>query len=198
LELNPDRSRKWNKIRNRIAANAMKHLWDEEQQKFIPHRYLDKSPFPSTFNENEIFYHGGTAVAIEANLLTKEQVKFSFDKMIENVRKANAPSVGLTLYPPYPEGSFKNKSMTPYNYQNGGDWTWFGGRIIKQMIRNGFHQQAYEQIIPMLDRVIANDGFYEFYTIDNKPSGSGEFRGSAGVLYDAIKLLEEYANSASK
>lgn len=195
LELNPKDSRKWQKIRKTIATNAMKYLWDEQRQKFIPHIYLDKSPFPDTFDENEIYYHGGTAIAIEANLLSKEQAKASFDKMIENVKKSGAPSVGLTLYPTYPEGSFQNKSMSPYNYQNGGDWTWFGGRIIKQMIEKGFPELAYEQISPMLDRVLQNNGFYEFYTKDNQPSGSGSFRGSAGVLYDAILLLQKYANN---
>lgn len=195
LELAPDDRRKWQKVRKDIATNAMKHLWDTERQKFKPHLYLDASPFPSTFDEDEIFYHGGTAIAIEANLLSKEQTKISFDKMIENVQKSGAPSVGLTLYPTYPEGSFQNPGMFPYNYQNGGDWTWFGGRIIKQMIKNGFHEMAYEQVSPMLDRVLVNDGFYEFYSKDNKPSGSGLFRGSAGVLYDAIVLFETYAES---
>src|SRR5690606_18076698 len=113
--------------------------------------------------------------------------------MIENVQKSGAPSVGLTLYPTYPAGSFQNKVMGPYDYQNGGDWTWFGGRIIKQMIKLGFYQQAYEQLLPMLDRVLTNNGFFEYYSIDNKPSGSGSFRGSAGVLYDVIELLEDYA-----
>jgi hypothetical protein len=41
----------------------------------------------------------------------------------------------------------------------------------------------------MLARVIKNKGFYEWYTKDNKPEGSGTFRGEAGVL-DAIELLE--------
>jgi len=36
-----------------------------------------------------------------------------------------------------------------------------------------------------------NDGFYEWYTVENKPEGSGTFRGSAGVLYKAIEMLEE-------
>ena len=193
LTLVPKKGSKWQKIREKIAENTMKHLWDEASDKFIPHLYLDKSPFASSFDENEIFYHGGTAIAIEANLLSKNQAKKSFDKMIENVQKSGAPSVGLTLYPTYPAGSFQNKVMGPYDYQNGGDWTWFGGRIIKQMIKLGFYQQAYEQLLPMLDRVLANDGFYEYYSIDNQPSGSGSFRGSAGVLYDAIQLLEDYA-----
>lgn len=193
LTMSPDKENKWRKIRQKIADNTMQHLWDESNDKFIPHIYLDKSPFAATFDENEIFYHGGTAVAMEANLLSKNQAKVSFDKMIDNVQKSGAPSVGLTLYPTYPAGSFQNKGMGPYDYQNGGDWTWYGGRIIKQMIKMGFYQEAYEQLLPMLDRVLANEGFYEYYSIDNQPSGSGSFRGSAGVLYDAIQLLQDYA-----
>ena len=81
--------------------------------------------------------------------------------------------------------------MYPYGYQNGGDWTWFGARMISQLYRNGFKNEAYEQLKPMLKRVIDNKGFYEWYTVDNKPMGSGTFRGEAGVLYDAIVLFEK-------
>ncbi len=110
--------------------------------------------------------------------------------MVDNVKQAGAAIIGLTLYPTYPAGSFKNKSMYPYGYQNDGDWTWFGGRMI-QLIQNGFEQEARQQIEPMLQRVIDNNGFYEWYTVDNKGKGSGTFRGEAGVLYDAIRMLEK-------
>lgn len=195
MELIPGTKEKWTLIRNQIAENTRKHLWDEENQKFIPHVYLNDSPFPKDFIENEIFYHGGTAVAIEANLLSKEEIKVSLEKMIANVKASGAGSIGLTIYPTYPEGSFKNKSMSVYGYQNGGDWTWFGARMIQQLIKNGFVEVAYEQMQPMVKRVKDNDGFYEWYTVDNKPKGSGTFRGSAGVLYDAIIMFQEFASS---
>ena len=51
--------------------------------------------------------------------------------------------------------------------------------------------EAYQQMLPMVQRVKDNDGFFEWYTVDNKPKGSGTFRGSAGVLYTAIKMFEE-------
>ena len=191
MEIVPGTREKWQPIRNSIAENTMKYLWDEQNQKFIPHVYLDGSPYPDDFNENEIFYHGGTAVAIEAGLLSKEQIKVSLNKMIENVEASGAGSIGLTMYPPYPEGSFENKGMYPYGYQNGGDWTWFGGRMIQQLVKYGFVEEAYEQLLPMVKRVKDNDGFYEWYTVDNKPEGSGTFRGSAGVLYKAILMLEK-------
>ena len=190
MELIPATREKWQPIRSALAENTRKHLWDEENQKFIPHVYLDGSPFPEEFKENEIFYHGGTAVAIEAGLLSKEQIKVSLEKMIKNVEASGAGSIGLTMYPPYPEGSFENKGMYPYGYQNGGDWTWFGGRMIQALVKYGFLEEAYEQLQPMVKRVKDNEGFYEWYTVDNQPEGSGTFRGSAGVLYKAIELLE--------
>ncbi len=190
MEIIPSTKEKWQSIRNGIAENTMKHLWDEENQKFIPHVYLDGSPYPADFNENEIYYHGGTAVAIEAGLLNKEQIKVSLDKMIANVKASGAGSIGLTMYPPYPAWAFENEGMYPYGYQNGGDWTWFGGRMIQQLVNYGFVEEAYEQLLPMTERVMKNDGFFEWYTVKNEPTGSGTFRGSAGVLYKAIQLLE--------
>ncbi len=191
MELVPGTRKKWGTIRNQIAENTRKHLWDEEKQKFIPHIYLDGSPFPEDFNESEIYYHGGTAIAIEADLLSKDEILISLEKMVGNVKASGAGSIGLTLYPPYPDGFFKNPSMYAFGYQNGGDWTWFGGRMIQQLIRYGFVEEAYDQMQPMVKRVKENDGFYEWYTVKNEPKGSGTFRGSAGVLYSAILMFEQ-------
>ncbi|UGU17210.1 hypothetical protein LS482_04905 [Sinomicrobium kalidii] len=188
-ELIPETTEKWKKIRDSIAENAMKYLWDEENEKFIPHIYLNGSPFPDDLNENEIYYHGGTAVAIRAGLLSEKQIEVSLQKMVDNMKRSGASTIGLTLYPPYPEGAFLNKGMYPYGYQNGGDWTWFGGRMVIALFENGFEKEAYEHMGPMLDRVIENNGFFEWYTLDNTPKGSASFKGSAGVLYDAVELF---------
>lgn len=193
MELVPKTRKKWKKIRDDMAKKAMKVLWDSKNQKFIPHVYLNGSPYPDDFDENKIYYHGGTAMAIKAKLLNRAQIKISLNKMIANVKASGAGSIGLTLYPTYPEWAFENKGMYPYGYQNGGDWTWFGGRMIQQLVANRFMEEAYEQLLPMTKRVVENNGFYEWYTVDNKPEGSGTFRGSAGVLYKAIEMLEEWA-----
>jgi hypothetical protein len=63
--------------------------------------------------------------------------------------------------------------------------------MIQQLIQYGFVEEAYREMLPMVKRVKDNDGFFEWYTVDNKPKGSGTFRGSAGVLYTAIKMFEE-------
>ena len=189
IELFPGHNQ-WIPVREKIRKNIRKYLWDAKRQKFIPHIYLDGSPFPASFDENKINYHGGTAIAIEAGLLTKKEIEEVNTQMLQDVKASGAMSIGLTVYPPYPEGFFKNKGMYPYGYQNGGDWTWFGARMITQLVRYGFVKEAYKEIEPMIERVLKNNGFFEWYTVDGKPAGSGSFRGSAGVLYTAIMALQ--------
>ncbi|RZK80081.1 MAG: hypothetical protein EOO85_01870 [Pedobacter sp.] len=185
----------WSDVSANLKKNVRKYLWDKQRKKFRPHIYLNGSPFPKTFDEEEIYYHGGTTIAIEADFLTAKEVKEAYTKMQQNVISAKASTIGLTIYPVYPEGTFKNTGMTPYSYQNGGDWTWFGGRMISELIRYGFVEEAKTALAPMLDRVIKNNGFYEWYTPDNQPKGSSSFRGEAGVLWTAIMQLK--ANSAN-
>ncbi|MBK8882146.1 MAG: hypothetical protein IPN67_07060 [Bacteroidales bacterium] len=188
-----DRQR-WEVLADSTKQNIRKYLWDNVHGKFIPHIYLKDSPFPADFDENALWFHGGTAVAIEAGLLSGEEIKSSYDQMQANVKLSGAPSIGLTVYPPYPEGIIKDSnSSKPYIYQNGGDWTWFGGRMVQQLIANGFVEEAYVAVRPMIDRVIANDKFYEWYGVDGSPRGSGDFRGEAGVLSSAIIMLRDWA-----
>ena len=186
--------KRWAATRDEIKRNVRTHLWDDAAKKFIPHVYLAGSPFPDDFDENAIHYHGGTAMAIEADLLSREEIAIVNAQMVANVIESGAPSIGLTVYPPYPEGFFQNVGMYPYGYQNGGDWTWFGARMIHQLIRNGYVHEAYDEARPMFERVVKNKGFYEWYSRDNEPSGSGTFRGSAGVLHKAILDFRNWAN----
>jgi hypothetical protein len=65
--------------------------------------------------------------------------------------------------------------------------------MIQQLIANGYVKEAYESVRPMLDRVIANRKFYEWYALDGKPSGSGDFRGEAGVLSQAVVMFRQWA-----
>jgi len=193
MEMIPAKRSKWQPVRDGIAASARKHLWDAKRGKFRPHVYLNGSPFPKTLDEDAIYYHGGTAVAIEAGLLSRKEVLQALRKMVADVRASGAGSIGLTMYPPYPAGSFRNEGMYPYGYQNGGDWTWFGARMIQQLVRYGYVEEAVENLQPMVDRVEKNNGFFEWYTVKNEPKGSGTFRGEAGVLYKAILMLETWA-----
>jgi hypothetical protein len=181
LSENDADKQKWSEVREQILKNTDKYLWDKENRKYIPHVYLTESPFTG-FDENKIYYHGGTAVAILAGMLPKEEIVHANNRMLENQKAAHAQTIGLTMYPTYPAGAFESKGMYPYGYQNGGDWTWFGARMIQALIENGMIEEAYTELEPMLTRVIENNSFNEWYTPAGEPMGSGTFRGEAGVL----------------
>ena len=189
-----DEKQRWKELQSSIKTNIKKHLWDAEKYKFIPHIYLDGSPFPEDFDENAIHYHGGTAIAIEAGILNNEEISRALSQMKINVKKSGAPSIGLTVYPPYPLEVLGENVSPPYHYQNGGDWTWFGGRMIQQLIAHGFVEEAYALAKPMFDRVLENKGFYEWYKMDGAPEGSANFKGSAGVLSKSIAMFEDWAH----
>lgn len=210
----------WETKLNELNKSILNHLWDSENMKFYPHLYPEKTePYASgtpwekmqvdtfidgrPFDENKIYFHGGTGVAIKAGLLNEKQIAWSLKKMRENVKKSNAMSIGLTVYPPYPQNIWTSEytksriGSLPYFYQNGGDWTWFGARIVNGLAESGFIEEAYTEIQPMLERVIKHEGFYEWWHPKNQggnPIGHGDFRGSAGVLFSAIETLEKWAN----
>lgn len=179
----------WLSMAEEISVRCRKYLWDEEKMKFRPHLYLNGSPFPADFDEDAIFIQGGTAIAILAGILNDAEIDASLTHMLGCQKKCGAQTIGITQYPAYPEGFFKNGMMGPYQYQNGGDWTWYGARMVHALLQYGKVREAETILLPMLERVIRNGGFYEWYTVDGEPKGSGTYRGEAGVLYTAISML---------
>jgi hypothetical protein len=154
--------------------------------------YLAGSPFSPDFNESEILYTGGTACAILAGFHNLEEIANINQQFKRAATREKHATIGMTVSPPYPLSQFPN--MAPYVYQNGGDWTWFGARMIQALVKNGYVQEAVDELTPMITRVIANRGFYEWYDVrTGAPKGSGNFRGEAGVLFDTIQMLKKWA-----
>jgi hypothetical protein len=185
-------SKDWKAVALQIGKNVRKHLWMAKEQKYIPHIYLDGSPFSATFNEKEILYTGGSACAILAGFNTSAEIAAINKQMVAAAAKEKYATIGITVYPPYPLKEFPN--MKPYLYQNAGDWTWFGARMIQALLLKGFTKEAWDELNPIINRAIQHKGFYEWYDVQTgEPKGSGDFRGEAGVLYDAITLLKQWA-----
>jgi glycogen debranching enzyme len=185
-------SKDWHNVAEQVRKNVRKHLWMTASQKYIPHIYLNGSPFSKTFNEKEILYTGGTACAILAGFHTPAEIAAINKQMVLAASKEKHATIGITVYPPYPAAEMPN--MKPYVYQNAGDWTWFGGRMIQALTLKGFTTEAWNELNPIIDRAIEHNGFYEWYDVQTgAPKGSGDFRGEAGVLFDAITLLKQWA-----
>lgn len=186
----------WKKTASALKKHIRKYLWDDKLQKYIPHIYLNGSPFAEDFDERKILYTGGTACAILAGLNSDREIASINQQFLAAVAKEKHATIGMTVYPPYPLKAFPD--VPPYTYQNGGDWAWFGGRMVSALIANGHPQEAYAEMNPMIERVIKDNGFFEWYDVKTgEPKGSGSFRGAAGVLYDAIEQLRAWAKSNS-
>ena len=69
--------------------------------------------------------------------------------------------------------------------------------MIQGLVKDGFIGQAYRQLRPMTERVKRAGGVYEWWSLDNQPRGSGEYRGSAGVLGQAIEMLQAWAEQST-
>ena len=69
----------------------------------------------------------------------------------------------------------------------------FGARWIQALAKFGMVKEAYEELQPMLRRTVADPGFYEWYHLDGTPVGTGTYRGTAGVLFKANRMLREAA-----
>lgn len=190
-------SENWQNIADQVKKNVRRHLWLEDSQKYKPHLYLNGSPFSKNFDENKILYGGGSICAILAGFNSSAEVSAINKQLVTAAGKEKHATIGITVYPPYPVAEFPN--MPAYQYQNAGDWTWFGGRMIGALVNFGLVNEAYEELLPMIDRTLANKGFFEWYEVrTGAPKGSGEFRGEAGVLYDAIASLKQWAERESK
>lgn len=199
VKARPAEAKVWEPRLKALEAAVRRHLWDARRNKFIPHLYLEEgSPFPPGFDENAVYYHGGTIVAIEAGLLTREETLAACRTMAANMRAAKAASIGLTLHPPYPAGFFRNPAMAePHSYQNGGDWTWFGARIVRPLLRLGLVEEAYAALKPMTDRAVRDGGYHEWHSLDNKPQGASGYKGAAGVVGAAVQEILAWAQKAA-
>lgn len=208
--LSEEQSAFWQDRRDKLAASIRRVLWDPERGKFVPHRYLEEgSPFPPELDEDAIFFPLGTALAIRAGILTDDEIAHSWAATLEAVRRAGAASIGFSPWPPYPAGCYAPKGIQPWGYANGGDWTWWGAQTAAAYANAGYVTEAYHAVLPMIERVLRDREFFEWYDRHNIPAGkvkdpepgdegkgwgalakgAAQFRGAAGTLVIAIDYL---------
>ncbi|MFT7289329.1 MAG: hypothetical protein ACI87W_003459 [Halieaceae bacterium] len=190
-----DRRAQWERRLRTHEQRTKDLLWDDTLQKFRPHLYLEASPFAETIDESPIHFHGGTAVAAQAGLLDSAELDSTFEHLRSGIKRVGAETVGLTLSPAYPDGVFLNPIMGEHQYQNGGEWDWFGCRWVRALAMGGKITRAYESLRPILLRQL-DRGLYEWFTIHGEARGAAPFKGSAGVCNEAIEDLRTWATVA--
>ncbi len=187
----------WEKTAESIKTNANTCLWQEEKGFYKIHVHLES--LKHDFDESDIFAMGGNITAALAGLADIEQIKKIINTALERQKLYSVSTISGTLLPPYPQGVFKHPLLdSSFEYQNGAQWDWFGGRLVYTMFSSGFSQQASEKLLEIISKNISNRGFFEWDDQKGRGRGSDLFCGSAGSLgralfegYLGIKLTKD-------
>ena len=184
-----EKADRWLRKAAAIREATDRNLWREDKGFYRVHIHLD--PFPHDFDENNMFAMGGNAQAILSGLADPAKAERIIRTALERQEEFRVSSISGSLLPPYPAGFFKHPAMDePYVYQNGGQWDWFGGRLLLAMFENGSSAQAREKLIEIVRKALRNGGLFEWNTRDGSGRGSDYYAGSAGSL--ARALFEGY------
>jgi hypothetical protein len=176
---------KWSKIKNRLKININKYLWNDEKGFYRLHNHI--ASLKHSFNEDNIFGMGGNAIALSTTLVNEKMKKSIIHTARQRQNIFNFSTISGVLLPPYPKNYYAFSAVNDYfEYQNGGQWDWFGGRLIKSMFQNGFDVEAYISLKEIAQKTIKNKGIYEWDTVDGKGKGSSNFTGAAGVLGNTV------------
>ncbi len=188
-----DKANLWRERARQIRLNAFKWLWQNDRGFYRVHIHL--GPWRHDLDESAIFAMGGNAQAMISGLAGEPAAGGVRGRIIQQAlarqKEFGISTISGSLLPPYPAGFFKHPALDEsYEYQNGGQWDWFGGKLVLAMFESGFSRVAREKLIEIARKNIANGGLYEWDTKDGQGRGSDYYSGSAGSL--ARALVEGY------
>lgn len=175
----------WLKKSEAIKKSSNQWLWQKEKGFYKVHIHLDS--LRHGFDEEDIFAMGGNTTAMLSGLADKEKIRKIISQALERQKSLKISTISGTLIPPYPKGLFKHPLLDdPFEYQNGGQWDWFGGKLIYAMFENGFSRLGREKLLEIFAKNLNNKGFFEWDNKEGIGNGSDYFCGSAGSLSKAI------------
>ena len=175
---------RYSSLRDEIRVSTNEHLWSYSLGRYLIHKHL--SPLDHGFDESAIVSFGN-AVAVQTGLAVEAQARSVLEKLEEAARLAGTRRAGLSLWPPYPAGTFNHPNMRPSNYQNGGVWDWWAGVQILGEFERGASSMAFTHLVEAARHWSASDLVPEWFHIPTGTGqGSSEFGGAAGTLGLAV------------
>lgn len=182
----------WRRRAEALRRAADRWLWQEDRGYYRVHIHTE--PWRHELDENAMFAMGGNAQALVSGLagpLGGERARRIIAEALSRQKEYGVSTVSGSLLPPYPAGFFRHPALDePYEYQNGGQWDWFGGKLVLAMFESGFAREARTKLLEIARKAVGNAGFHEWDTRDGRGRGSDFYSGSAGSL--ARALVEGY------
>jgi len=180
-----ERAEFWIRRAADVRGAADRFLWQKNRGFYRVHIHL--VPLVHPFDEDNMFALGGNTEAILSGLAGPDKAVRIIRAALARQAEFRMPTIGASLLPPYPKGTFKHPMADePYEYQNGGLWDWFAGKLIRAMFDQGFSTSARAKLLEIARKDIAAGGLHEWDGPDGVGRGSAAFCGSAGSLASAV------------
>ena len=171
------------KLKDRIRPA----FWMKDRGYFRVRHALD--PLPKGFDDDDgRFALGGNALAALFGVADDFQAAAIFETA-ERLRLArNFSTISTVLVPPYSAGVFQHPAMRePFEYQNGGQWDWWGGALVEAEFERGHAELARLHLNQIVSRTLsAGPGLHEWYGQDGVPKGSAAYAASAASIHNAV------------
>lgn len=176
---------KWKWRGKAIADGCRRQLYLPEQGYFLLHRVAGSADVFEL--EKGILAVGGNAEAIRAGLLDGTEIARLLQVLESRRRQFGLRTVSFTLLPPYPQGFFPHPLLrSPWNYQNGGEWDWIGGRLVSALYQAGFRPKAEQYLKEIVAKNLDDMNIFEWSDRSGGGQGAMFYAGAAGVLGEAI------------
>jgi hypothetical protein len=177
-------AQRWREAAATITAAANRHLWQEARGFYRMHVPVGRTGLP---DDSGIFASGGNATAITSRIADERRARRIFAVAEDRRRRFAVSTIAGTLLPPYRAGLFAHPAMRePWSYQNGGQWDWFGARLVLAAFEHGQSALARRWLGELARKADRSGGLYEWHTRSGEGRGSATYAGSAGVLAAAV------------
>jgi hypothetical protein len=175
---------RWTGAADKVVAAANRHLWQAARGFYRMHLLLAPSALP---DDSAVFATGSNATAILSGIADDQQARRILAVAEERRRRFAVSTIAGTLLPPYRAGLFLHPAMRePWSYQNGGQWDWFGARLVLAAFQRGESGLARRWLVELAQKAERNGGLHEWHTRDGQGRGSPTYAGSAGMLAAAV------------
>lgn len=163
-----------------IRSSAQANLWSDPLGRYLIHKHLSRLPHP--FDEEAIVSFGN-AVAVHTGLATQDQIPSILETLGEMAHRAGTQRAGLSLWPPYPKGTFNHPNMQPFGYQNGGLWDWWAGIQMLAEFEGGASKIGFAHLLETAKHWTKSDTIAEWFHLPSATDqGSPDFGGAAGTV----------------
>jgi hypothetical protein len=181
-----DRAGTWQDRAESVRAGINHHLWQPDKGFYRMHRVVTPHLVQGWPDDTDIFAMGGNALAALYGIADEDQAQSIFRVAHERQEAFGLSTISGVLLPPFPKDFFIHPMMRePYQYQNGGQWDWFGGRLVLAEFERGRAELAYRQLVEIAKKAAESNGLFEWHTREGRGRGSFNYAGSAGALGEA-------------